>query len=107
MGGVQGSCCLHECEYGGTHDEMGPESHGLVGSVSKAGVSSTELHQPKLFDESFRPWPTLLLKGTICQGERGSYIWRGHFMWDDTEHLLMTQTPLALQGTDIQQDSLM
>lgn len=32
MGDVQGSCCLHECEYGGTRDEMGPESHGLVGS---------------------------------------------------------------------------
>lgn len=93
----------------GTHNEMGPQSHGLVGSglSPKQEFLPLHLHQPKLFDENCRPWPTLLSKGTNCQGERGSYIWGGSFMWDDTEYLLMTQTPQALQRTDIHQDSLM
>lgn len=57
MGAMQGSCFLHECVYAGTHDEMGPQSHGLVGSglSPKQEFLPLHLHPPKLFDENCRP----------------------------------------------------
>lgn len=95
----------------GTHDEMGPQSHGLVGSglSPKQEFLPLHLHQPKLFDENCRPWPTLLSKGHHLPGREGELHLGegGRFMWDDTKYLLMTQTPQALQRTDIHQDSLM
>lgn len=103
MGGVQGSYFLHGCEYGGTHDEMGPQSHGLVASglsPKQEFLYCTFINASSLM-EIVGP-DLLCFQRAPFAKERGGVTSGGCFMWDDAEHLLMTQTPQALQGTDIQ-----